>query len=207
MSGAATTTAKAVTGTARAVHASPKHLTIGLTLGLAGWLLIDSGVRGEAPWDRLLTIFQGSPPKARLKGATAVGSAAYGAGLIAAGGDGTGTLELYYPGHDPVGGHDGHLHFAHESRKVLLRIGRELQAQGLTVRGNESFPPIGTHSTPASLHYPQNGSKAIDVNYYGPRNEAEVLAEVAAYIRKRVNALTKAKPAQQSGSDPRQTEG
>lgn len=171
---------------ARVARSASHHLPLTLTIGLGGWLLIYSGVKGDAPWDILLNIFRGEPLPGRLK-SPALGSGVATGGSAVAGAVsavGTGTKQLLW--REP--GHYDHLHWAHESQYVLLTVGRELQEKGYTVRGHPVFPPVGGHTT-GSDHYAPC-SCAIDVNWYPAEQEPAKLDEAERYIIKRATELT-----------------
>lgn len=173
---------------ARLARSASRHLPITLTIGLGGWLLIYSGVKGEAPWDILLNIFRGEPLPGRLKSkassALATGGSAIAGGVSAVG---TGTKELLWREPD----HYDHLHWSHESQTVLMKVAHELQAKGYTVRGHPAFPPVGSHTT-GSNHYAPC-SCAVDVNWYPASEEPAKLDEAERYIIKRSIELTAAK--------------
>ena len=99
----------------------------------------------------------------------------------------TGDLyELFYPGNDPVGGHDSHLHVAAENvKRMLRRIDRMGGNAGFEVSEHPAFGGVDPVHSDNSYHY---RNKAGDVNYVGGGrfdNETDALQWLAKWIRGR----------------------
>lgn len=170
-----------------------RRLPIAIGVGLAGWLFIDSALKGEAPFDRLATIFAGAEPKGRLADPQ-ITPGTSGTPPTQSNTTGYGTLEMLGPWNEPKN-HSGHLHWAHANPKVVEQIGLELISLGYTVGENPRFGGVAgsCQNDPhviGSWHCRNNyAGHAVDINWNGWGEERMKLWEAAQYINKRVKEI------------------